>query len=165
MWGSHYRLGRKMRRLKMFILLIHTDRFIHVWGQRSSVEPLKLKTAGVKCTDSSCGYRWLIETSGIMESVKTIPQRQSEGRNLTEPGTYHFDELWHGHLKLNYDRVGHILHWSDVLVIAGEDDGEQPVLCLGAGNPWTKDTLHYSAWTHHDLIHRRIHEPIIHQDI
>lgn len=97
-----------------------TDRFIEVRGQAS--EPT---ASGVKSMDSSWQkHLW----------------NQKEDGNRT--GSHHFDELRHGHLKLNYDRVRHILHGSDVLVITGEDDGEQPVLGLGAGNPWiwTKDT-------------------------
>lgn len=63
---------------------MHADRLIHVWAQRSSVEPLKLKPAGVKCTDSSCGYRWLIETPEIMESVKATPLKTVWRKILTE---------------------------------------------------------------------------------
>lgn len=33
---------------------------------------------------------------------------------------YHFDQLRDGHLKLHRDRIRHVLHWSDELVVPSE---------------------------------------------
>lgn len=34
--------------------------------------------------------------------------------------SYHFDKLRYGHLKLDSNRIRHILYWSDELVVPSE---------------------------------------------
>lgn len=41
---------------------------------------------------------------------------------------YHICELGNGHFKIHSDRVGHIFHWPDELVVLGEEFVKQPLL-------------------------------------
>lgn len=65
-------------------------------------------------------------------------QSQKQRQKLLR-ATYDFDQLWHGHLEMYNDRVGHIFHWPYVLVVVGEYDREEFVLCLWTTDSWIRE--------------------------
>lgn len=88
-----------------------------------------------------------------LSRVTDVSQRQQfitsqTSAVVTEAGTlswatYHFYQLWHGHLELHNDWVRHIFHWSYVLVVFEEYHREEPVLCIGTCSSW----IRAEGWT------------------
>lgn len=82
---------------------------------------------------------WIVQVMLIEESDRcftVVPCKSKTHQNKKEEKennfyvTYHFDQLWHGHLKLYNNWVRHIFHRSYVLIVVGEYHREELMLCI-----------------------------------
>lgn len=62
---------------------------------------------------------------------KALPEAPSPTATACGSDTHHLHQLRHGHLKLDDDRVRHIGHWPDDLVVIFKQALKQAMLGVG----------------------------------